>query len=847
MKKVTVFLLTFAMGDAFAAGETITDGTVGGVQNFGSNSFVVPQSLGKTVGNNLFHSFSEFNVNTGQTATFTGSNNLQNVISRVTGGNVSNIDGTIKSEVGNADFYFINPAGVIFGQNANIDVPAAFHVSTADQLTLKDGTIFSAITPNGSDLSSANPAEFGFLGASTKHNGLLAINGSQLTVKPNQTIDFVAGNIEIKSTETQTTQLNAESGVIRLVAMQGAGKVSVDTISLPTQKPTEQNAGNIAVDGRTDSQNPDHIRLDTRGNGGGNFSLWGNDTQFFKSNVWSDNTGLESPAQKKVNVIANLFLLDDSSLSFNSYNSPNSGDAGDVNVQAETLNLINHSEIASHTWSTGKAGTVTVSADNLKIDGGGSSIASNANGGSGDAGSVNVKAKNIDLLNGGGISSNTDAGGNAGTITIETSNLNIERNRSAIVSDAHEGSHGDAGSVKVTADYIKIDAVAGILSSTFGEGKAGKIEVNAKTLEMFDNGTISSKTAAGGKAGEVLVVADNLKIDGNKTDIDSNSVERHDQADNTPVGDAGNVTVTTKNAVISNGGKISSDTNRNGKAGTVKVTADDLKIDNPNSGISSASNSEYSSGKTGDVFVFANNSIQIINGGSINAKNEAVVNDTSQIIPSKVIVTAPEISLQNGGGISTNSSGNVSASNIEINSAKNLLVNASLITTTAKSGNGGSITVDGKNALISLKDSGFITTVKTADGNGGNININSDILLMDSAVIQANAESGNGGKINLNINALIPNGNMLIKSRKQLEWQPKFGFNLIQAASASGLNGTINSSAPQLNLSGVLANFGKPQFESNLIEQNACDENDGSSLTRVGNGGLPRNRSELSF
>ena len=87
----------------------------------------------------------KFGIATGQTATFTGPGEIKNVISRVTGGKVSSIDGKLASTVGQADLYFLNPAGVMFGPNAQLDVPGSFHVSTAHELRFGDGTRFSAL------------------------------------------------------------------------------------------------------------------------------------------------------------------------------------------------------------------------------------------------------------------------------------------------------------------------------------------------------------------------------------------------------------------------------------------------------------------------------------------------------------------------------------------------------------------------------------------------------------------------------------------------------------------------------------------------------------------------------
>ena len=89
-------------------------------------------------GNNLFHSFGQFNVQTGESATFTGSSTVENVIGRVTGGQQSLIDGQLRSEMPQANLYLLNPSGVLFGPNATLDVPGSFHVSTADYLKLGD-------------------------------------------------------------------------------------------------------------------------------------------------------------------------------------------------------------------------------------------------------------------------------------------------------------------------------------------------------------------------------------------------------------------------------------------------------------------------------------------------------------------------------------------------------------------------------------------------------------------------------------------------------------------------------------------------------------------------------------
>src|SRR3954467_12907176 len=109
--------------------QIVTDGSVGPKVSLSGGEIKIGAELGTQRGNNLFHSFEKFGIAPGQTATFTGPGTIKNVISRVTGGEASNIDGQLASSLGQADLYFLNPAGVMFGPNAKLDVPGSFHVS----------------------------------------------------------------------------------------------------------------------------------------------------------------------------------------------------------------------------------------------------------------------------------------------------------------------------------------------------------------------------------------------------------------------------------------------------------------------------------------------------------------------------------------------------------------------------------------------------------------------------------------------------------------------------------------------------------------------------------------------
>ncbi len=140
--------------------EVITDGTLGQQVNLSGPDFQITPDLGQQHGGNLFHSFQDFNLNSLESATFSGPNSVQNILSRVTGGNPSNIDGLIRSTIPNANMYFLNPYGIMFGPNAKLDVQGSFHASTADYLRLGSEGKFDARNLNDSLLTIASVEAF---------------------------------------------------------------------------------------------------------------------------------------------------------------------------------------------------------------------------------------------------------------------------------------------------------------------------------------------------------------------------------------------------------------------------------------------------------------------------------------------------------------------------------------------------------------------------------------------------------------------------------------------------------------------------------------------------------------
>jgi filamentous hemagglutinin family protein len=204
------------------------DGSLGPRGALTGPHYTISDRMGQTRGSNLFHSFGQFNLSQGESAIFTGPNTIANILSRVTGGQPSTIDGTIRSQIPGAHLYLLNPSGVMFGPHASLDVSGSFHINTADYLRLADGARFSARLSETSTLSVAPPAAFGFLGPPAA----ITVEGSTLQVPEGATLSVVGGDIAITGqgalTAASIPSLGAPGGRITLASVAAAGEVPVN-------------------------------------------------------------------------------------------------------------------------------------------------------------------------------------------------------------------------------------------------------------------------------------------------------------------------------------------------------------------------------------------------------------------------------------------------------------------------------------------------------------------------------------------------------------------------------------------------------------------------------------------
>lgn len=622
--------ITFAI-PAYA--EVVLDGTLGAKGSITGPNFNITSSMGQIYGGNLFHSFSNFNLNNTESAIFSGPSTVTNIISRVTGGQASSIDGTIKSTITGADFWFINPSGMVFGQNAKLDVGGSFHASTADYIKLGDDNRFDASNPETPILTSASPSAFGFLG--NNPNSITLKDGAFLKVSEGKTLSLVGGNLNI-----QDSNLYASSGTINLVSVASAGEAvvygqnfKVDTFNKLGEiniKETRSYEERPVSDLNTEALMGN---MDTSGTGGGNIFIRGG--KFF-----SDGGRLNADTYGNI-----------------------SGSGIDI-AATDSVNVSGGASlISSQTYDKGKAGNISIETAKLDITDVAQISTSSRKGSEGDGGNITIKTTGpVDisghLLIGGvylgsAISSETYGTGRAGNISIETSTLNIS-DGAHIYTNARAGSSGEGGNITIkAADSVSISghfligatesASSSISSETYGKGKAGNISIETTQLNISEGAYIATNARAGssGEGGNITIRAvDSVNISGHFLNGAQQTVASSINSRTLSKGKGGSISLNTGRLNLSEGGEISAKSTGSGNAGDIDITASDA-IQLTDSAVTTAADSSGG----GQIYITAGHMINLLNsettatvaggtgnGGNISTKAPYIILNNSRII-----------------------------------------------------------------------------------------------------------------------------------------------------------------------------------------------------------------------
>ncbi len=737
---------------ALAQSNIVPDGTLGA-----ERSGVVPLDAaglpvdvidgGAIRGPNLFHSFKEFNVAERRGAYFRNpSNDIQNILARVTGRNRSEILGTLgtlnaTSITSSPNLFLINPNGIIFGPNASLDVAGSFVATTANAIQLGNSGLFSASEPTTSNLLAVNPSAlfFNALSQSTILNRSSAtqtvtgellgfsINApefiSGLQVLNDKSLVLVGGDLVLEG-----GNLTAPEGRIELGSVASAGLVNL-------------NLGNRGLTlGYDGIQNFGSIRLsesssvDVSGEGGGSIQIRG----------------------------AQLLMESFSGISATTLGAR---DGEGIFIQTTDALIIDDSAIGTVVLpgATGKGGNITIRTGELTVSGDVLGLVLTGTDGVGNAGDLTVEANRVTLRDGGQLLTSTFSSGNAGNLTVHAPDFvqvvgttSDGEQPSKLATQVTEEATGSGGDLLIETNHLIVQDGAQIQAGTFGKGRGGTLTVNAldsieiigtdgdggpsglftgtygaadagnltittRLLSIRDGGTVSASTAAflgKGRGGNLTVNASEVEVLGTSADDEfrSSLVTETGVFLELPFGifpaSGGNLMINTGRLTIRDGAVVSTIT-----SGLV----------------------EQASGRAGDLIINSSESVEVIGSGADGTPSLLTAKTTGVGDAGNLTIRTGKLIIRDGAEVSTSTSGNndnfrildrgqggildVTASDfVEVSGVNSGLVSFSVLS----SGDAGSLTI--RTGLLTIRAGATVSTSSIGRGRGGDLNVTADIV-----------------------------------------------------------------------------------------------------------------------
>mgnify|MGYP000406343352 CR=1 FL=1 len=781
-----------------------------------NNSIVTPNGNsieitgGTTVGNNLFHSFEQFSILTNNTAFFNNNLTIESIISRVTGGSVSTIDGLIRAN-GSANLFLLNPNGMVFGPNASLDIGGSFISSSANSIKFTDGSEFSATNPQEPPLLTINiptglqygshPGAITVIGPG--NNLSLEINSSfavvrdnrpvGIQVKPGQTLALVGGNVALEG-----GNLTAPGGRIELGSVQREGLVKLN----PTDKGWSLSYGD--VEQFQDIDLSQAASLEVSGNGGGEIQVQGRRVRVTEGSAMLADTlafgppyGNDSAAGGTLTVRATEALEVIGTAANNPFLSRLStdvapeatGNGGNLTIDTERLLVTDGGRISSSTFGEGDAGILRVTASNLEVIGGSrfnpsglfTLVQSSA---TGNGGNLTIDTGTLHIADGAQISVSTFGEGNAGALRVQATEAEFLGTAfglfpSGLFANVQAGAIGKGGNLTINTDSLRLIDGAQLQANTFGQGDGGTLTVQATEVELIGTSpqalpsALLANVEAGaiGKGANLTIDTDSLRLidgaqlqantnaegDGGTLTVQATEVELiggsgsllsglFTEVQQEAMGDGGNLTINTERLRLSDGAQIAATTFGIGDAGPMTVQATEIEL-------IGTSSQGLPSG------LFANVEPDAIgNGGDLIINTERLrLSDGAQI-------AATTLGQGNAGSIEVN------ATDVELigtanNLGSGLFANVNLDATANvnldATGDGGDLIIETQR--LRLVDGAQVATITAGSGNGGTLRVQAqEIELIGTSDLGASgllanaiAGTGDGGKLEVNTDQLM--------------------------------------------------------------------------------------------
>ncbi|WP_044169918.1 two-partner secretion domain-containing protein, partial [Kamptonema formosum] len=689
------------------------------------NTFNIQGGSLSSDGANLFHSFQKFGLSSGETANFISNPDIRNILGRVVGGDASYINGLIQVSGGSSNLFLMNPAGILFGPNASLNVPASFTATTATGIGFVSGW-FNAVGSNDYNILVGTPSAFNFAvsqpGAIVNEGNLTLTSGNNLTllggtVINTGTLTSPGGNITIAAVPGDSAvRISQEGHLLSLdiepAALTGAeGTPVLQPLSLPQLLTGRPDFGHASVVSVSET---------------GEVSLTG--------------SGVTVPASGGI-------------AAGNIDTSSESGDGGAIALNAT-------SDIITGSLRTAAGGTGTGGDIEIVSSAGGI----NTSAGALDASSYDGNGGNVTLTAERNIVTGEILSASGEIISLGTDEWDIEQ-------FSYNGGAGTGGNISLESRNGAIDTSAGSLSAYSLERDGGSVTLSAsgdiKTGEIrsfsgFYDPNINTWVGTG-SGGNIALTSSAGGID---TDLGSSADDpvwpKLDSSSNQ--GNGGSVTLTAYGDIKI--GDIGSSSWGTGSGGNIALNSSAGGIDTANGTVDSSSGE----GNGGSVTLTASGDIKtghIWSSGTGSGGNIALTSRAGGIDTGNAWLSSSS-SQGNGGSvtltaygdiktgyISSYSEGTGSGGNIALTSSAGGIANGRLDSYSIQ-GNGGSVTLTASGDI----KIGDIWSSSWGTGSGGNIALTSSAGGIDTAdgTLKSYSNEGNGGSVTLTASSTITTG-----------------------------------------------------------------------------------------
>jgi filamentous hemagglutinin family protein len=735
-------------------------------------------------GNNLFHSFQNFQVDAGRGVYFTDPG-VDNILGRVTGGVPSRILGTLGVLGGDANLFLINPNGIIFGPGARLDVGGSFVATTANAIGFGNQGFFGVADPNAPPLLTVQPSAFLFnqIDSGAIENRSRASLGDDglgndvlgLQVPNGQNLVLIGGTVINRG------DLNAFGGRVELGSVGGLGTVGLaanGSLSFPNEIT------------RADVRITNDSRIDVASDNGGNIVINARNIDvsggsFLRAGIFSGLGTVDSQAGDIVLNGTGEIQVRQSSLITNNVGANGIGSSGNVHITAGSLFVREGSSLQALTRGRGDAGNVIIRAgdrvvfDGASADGRFPSAAFSTVGAVdfngevvGNGGNVEIYTDSLEIRNGAQLQAATFGRGRAGNVIIRADDRVVFDDGNAFSTVERSNFAGevirDGGDIRIYTGSLEVRRGASLEASTFGQGNAGNVFIRADDHVVFDDsgaftrieeggigtgGSINivantlvvrnsaqliASTNGTGNAGNVLIRADDRVVfDG--TSIAFSTVRAVDSGDGA-VGNGGNVEIYTDFLEVRNGSQLQAATFGKGDAGNVIIEADDRVVFDGTSANGEFSSAAFST--VGDVYF---NDEAVGNGGNVEIYTDS-------------------LEVRNGAQLQAATFGLGNAGNVIVEADDRVVFDDGDAFSSVEAGGvgiGGDINID-TDALV-VRNGAQLLADSTRQGRAGNINITSRSIQLDRGRLTAETRTGDGGNITLdNVDLLqLRNGSLI--------------------------------------------------------------------------------------